>query len=75
MHEMLFNTVYSKILWTLDIVHHTVEEQATVTSVFLILLRIRIKLLETDQRLACEGNNTRPHDSDICMFVCLYVCF
>ena len=39
----------------------TVEEQATVTSVFLILLRIRFKLLETDQRLACEGNNTRPH--------------
>ena len=48
----------------------TVEEQATVTSVFLILLRIRFKLLETDQRLACEGNNTRPHGQDI-----LFVCF
>ena len=48
----------------------TVEKQATVTSVFLILPRIRFKLLETDQRLACEGNNTRPHGLDI-----LFVCF
>ena len=43
-----------------DDIFGTVEDQAMVTGVFLFLLKIRTKLLETDQRLACEGNNTRP---------------
>ena len=43
-----------------DDIFGSVEDQAMVTGVFLFLLKIRTKLLETDQRLACEGNNTRP---------------
>ena len=49
----------------------TVEEQYNITSIFLILLRIRTRLLDTDQGPACEGNNSRPRGQDICIFVYL----
>ena len=40
----------------------TVEEQSRAARVFLILMRIRTRLLETSQGPACEGNSTRPDD-------------
>ena len=38
----------------------TVAEQKEITEIFLILLRIRTRLLENDPEPAYEGNNSRP---------------
>ena len=40
----------------------TVTQQLNITNIFLVLLRIRKRLLKIDQQPACEGNNTRPSD-------------
>ena len=38
----------------------TVIQQLEITNMFLVLLRTRKRLLQTDQEPACKGNNTRP---------------
>ena len=40
----------------------TVSQQLNITNIFLALLGIRKRLLQTDQEPACEGNSTRPED-------------
>ena len=40
----------------------TVTQQLRITNIFLALLGIRKRLLQTDQEPACEGNSTRPED-------------
>ena len=53
-NQQLLNSVkYSDLFGTL-------EEQLRITNTFLILIRVRIRLLERHQKLACEGSNTRP---------------
>ena len=47
----------------------TVEEQSRAARVFLILMRIRTRLLETSQGPACEGNSTQPDGYNMfCVF-------
>ena len=41
-------------------IYGTLKEQFRVTSIFLVLMRIRTRLLDKDQQPACEGKNTRP---------------